>query len=209
MKPRLTPFVGKSSPVQFWWGVLRPGHDALLAGRRRSASGQRSARNRSRRWPASGRATSGCPSPPSSRTPIPNRRAARRPPSVPTPPTSTPSWPSSSCRTSRSAGPPTRVNSSWTSTAARMRLVRRWPAEGPPSNAPGHQRGDAVLRVGSRRSVRLLRSDCPVRQFPVRAWKMTRVPIGVTLEVILMLGLGVPEGASGCDLGEDFAWPQA
>jgi hypothetical protein len=77
-----TPFIGKSSPVLFWWAhstCLRP---ATPVGRHQSASGQpagwHSLRTRSTRLPASGRATASCPNRPSLPTLIPSLRAAER-----------------------------------------------------------------------------------------------------------------------------------
>ena len=46
-----------------------------------------------------------------------------------------------------------------------------------------------------------------VRQLPVRPRVVARVPIRVVLEVVLVFGLGLPEGAGRADRGHDIAGP--
>src|SRR6478672_4485377 len=60
------------------------------------------------------------------------------------------------------------------------------------------------LRVGS-----LAVGNGPSRQLPARPDEVARVPGGVALQVILVLGLGLPEVAGGADFGHHFAGPQA
>src|SRR4051812_10247101 len=57
-------------------------------------------------------------------------------------------------------------------------------------------------KVGSGRSL-------AVWQLPARAREVAGVPVGVPLEVVLVLGLGLPEGDGLADLGDDLAGPQA
>src|SRR5882757_7246984 len=49
----------------------------------------------------------------------------------------------------------------------------------------------------------------PVRQLPVRPNEMTGVAVWITLQVILVLGLGLPERSGWCHLGDDLARPEA
>src|ERR1700722_19229886 len=58
-------------------------------------------------------------------------------------------------------------------------------------------------RASGRRAVRA------VRQLPARADEVAGVPVGVLLQVVLVLGLGLPERAGRRDLGDDLARPQA
>src|SRR4029079_1043990 len=44
---------------------------------------------------------------------------------------------------------------------------------------------------------------------PVRADKVAGVAVGIVLEVVLVLGLGLPERAGRLDLGDDLAGPDA
>src|SRR5262245_12411814 len=48
-----------------------------------------------------------------------------------------------------------------------------------------------------------------LRENPVRADEMARVPVRVLLEVVLMLGLRLPERAGGHDFGHDLPRPAA
>src|SRR6202048_540629 len=48
-----------------------------------------------------------------------------------------------------------------------------------------------------------------VRQFPVRPNEVTGVALRITLQIILMLGLGFPEWSHGCHLGNHLARPKA
>src|SRR5262249_24800299 len=48
----------------------------------------------------------------------------------------------------------------------------------------------------------------PPRQHPARAREVARVPVRIPLEVVLMLGLGLPERPRGRHLGDDLARPQ-
>src|SRR6266481_5650283 len=45
----------------------------------------------------------------------------------------------------------------------------------------------------------------PVRQLPVRPNEVTGVAVRITLQIILMLGLGLPERSDGRNLGDDLA----
>src|SRR5258708_30488295 len=49
----------------------------------------------------------------------------------------------------------------------------------------------------------------PMRQAPVRPNEVTGVAIRIFLQVVLMLGLGLPERSGGGNLGDDPAPPQA
>src|ERR1044071_9083489 len=44
-------------------------------------------------------------------------------------------------------------------------------------------------------------------QNPVRPHEMARVAVGIALEVVLMLRLGLPEPAGRCHLGDDLPGP--
>src|SRR3954467_14552190 len=57
-------------------------------------------------------------------------------------------------------------------------------------------------KVGSGRSF-------AVWQLPARAREVAGVPVRVVLEVVLVLGLGLPEGDGLADLGHRFPGPQA
>ena len=48
-----------------------------------------------------------------------------------------------------------------------------------------------------------------VRQLPAGPDEVARVPVGVTLQVVLVLGLGLPERPGRRDLGDHLAGPQA
>ncbi len=47
------------------------------------------------------------------------------------------------------------------------------------------------------------------RQSPVGPDEMAGVAVGISLEIILMLGFGLPEVACRNDFRNDLAWPQA
>ena len=49
----------------------------------------------------------------------------------------------------------------------------------------------------------------PLRQLPARAREVAGVAVGDALQVVLVLGLGLPEGAGRRDLGDHLARPQA
>src|SRR5258705_1829535 len=49
----------------------------------------------------------------------------------------------------------------------------------------------------------------PVRQRPVRPNEVTGVTVRISLQIILMLGLGLPERSGGCHLGDKLARPKA
>src|SRR6266511_4283897 len=48
-----------------------------------------------------------------------------------------------------------------------------------------------------------------LREYPIGANEMAGIAIRVALEIILMLGLRLPERSGRRHLGHDFAWPQA
>ena len=48
----------------------------------------------------------------------------------------------------------------------------------------------------------------PARKFPVGANEVAGVAIGITLQVVLVLGFGFPEGASGRDFSYDYSGPK-
>ena len=48
----------------------------------------------------------------------------------------------------------------------------------------------------------------PLGELPARADEVTGVPSGVTLQIILVLGFGLPEIAGGRDLGYDLSRPK-
>src|SRR4051812_4939460 len=73
---------------------------------------------------------------------------------------------------------------------------------GPTFTSPGAGNGAGTSSPGSRR-IR------PARQLPPRPDEVTGVAIGVPLEVVLVLGLGLPEGSCGRDLRRDLSGPQA
>src|SRR3954451_20463042 len=54
----------------------------------------------------------------------------------------------------------------------------------------------------------LSRVFAAVRQLPVRAREVAVVPVGVALQVVLVLGLGLPERTGRADLGHDLASPE-
>src|SRR5215217_5424913 len=68
-------------------------------------------------------------------------------------------------------------------------------------------------RVGRARSLFVrsapLGGGLAVWQLPARPREVAGVAVGVALEVVLVLGLGLPEGAGLADLGDDLARPQA
>jgi hypothetical protein len=47
------------------------------------------------------------------------------------------------------------------------------------------------------------------RQLPLRPYEMTRVAAGIAQEVVLVLGLRLPEVTHRNNFGHDLAWPQA
>src|SRR5665213_3209212 len=47
-----------------------------------------------------------------------------------------------------------------------------------------------------------------MRELPVRSGVVARVPVRVLHQVVLVLGLGLPERPHGLDLGDDVAWPK-
>ena len=49
----------------------------------------------------------------------------------------------------------------------------------------------------------------PSRQLPARPEEVAGVAVGVALQVVLVLGLGLPEIAGGADFGHDLAGPEA
>src|SRR6185369_1035233 len=49
----------------------------------------------------------------------------------------------------------------------------------------------------------------PLRQLPVRPNEVTGVTIWIFLQIILVLGLGLPERSGGCHLGDNLARPEA
>src|SRR6185312_196987 len=48
----------------------------------------------------------------------------------------------------------------------------------------------------------------PFWEHPIRPDEVTGIAIGIILEIVLMLGLGLPERAGGCHLGDDFSRPE-
>src|SRR6478735_2380029 len=52
-------------------------------------------------------------------------------------------------------------------------------------------------------------SGVPLRQLPVGSREVARVAVGIALEVVLMLGLGLPERTGGGHLGDHRAGPDA
>src|SRR6478609_5615970 len=48
-----------------------------------------------------------------------------------------------------------------------------------------------------------------VRQCPIRPNEVTGVAVRIFLQIILMLGLGLPERSGGCHLGDNLARPKA
>src|ERR1044071_7777512 len=54
-----------------------------------------------------------------------------------------------------------------------------------------------------------VRGDRSARQLPVRPRKVARVPVGIPLEVILMLGLRFPEVAGAADGRHHLAGPDS
>src|SRR5262252_194478 len=63
--------------------------------------------------------------------------------------------------------------------------------------------GEAVLSApGSGRGFAM-------RQLPARSREVACLAVGVLLQVVLILILGLPESAGGLDLGDDLAGPQA
>src|SRR5207249_2818566 len=72
-------------------------------------------------------------------------------------------------------------------------------------------RRNAVLRPEPAIRVRpalTCRSSPAPRQLPVWPDEVAGVAIGIALEIILMLGLGLPEFADGRDFGDHLAGPQ-
>ena len=51
--------------------------------------------------------------------------------------------------------------------------------------------------------------SCPFWQNPARAYEVAGVAIRIPLEVVLMLGLGLPERPRGRHLGHDLSRPKA
>src|SRR5229473_2807718 len=49
----------------------------------------------------------------------------------------------------------------------------------------------------------------PVRQLPVRPNEVTGIAVRITLQIILMLGLGFPEWSDRRDLGDHLGRPKA
>src|ERR1700729_973842 len=47
------------------------------------------------------------------------------------------------------------------------------------------------------------------RELPPRTNEVARVAVGIPLEVVLVLGLGLPERSGGLDFGNDLSGPQA
>ena len=74
----------------------------------------------------------------------------------------------------------------------------------------GRGRADGSRRL---RLTRRVTSGSGVRgaagQLPVRPYEVARVARGIALQVVLVLGLGLPERAGRGELGHDLAWPQA
>src|SRR5215831_13780037 len=74
--------------------------------------------------------------------------------------------------------------------------------------------GKAISLSARRTRTSLLRGGrlggvAPGRQLPIRADEVAGIAVGVPLQVVLVLGLGFPEGAGGGDLGHDLPRPQA
>ena len=72
------------------------------------------------------------------------------------------------------------------------------------ANAP-HPRSPLLTRFAHRAGLRLLRA---VRQHPVGPDEVAGVAARVALQIILMLGFGLPERSGGGDLGDHLARPQ-
>jgi hypothetical protein len=51
--------------------------------------------------------------------------------------------------------------------------------------------------------------SCSARQLTARADEVAGVPVGLLLQVVLVLGLGLPERPGRRHLGDDLARPQA
>src|SRR5690349_2696743 len=66
-----------------------------------------------------------------------------------------------------------------------------------------------VLGAQGTRTVSDLFGRFPPWQYPVGAWKMAGIAIGIVLQVILMHGFRLPEGPNRLDLSHGLAWPQA
>jgi hypothetical protein len=76
----------------------------------------------------------------------------------------------------------------------------------------GRKNGTVVNpRCSSRKTCRATRclpvGSSASRQLPVRPEEVARVSAGVMLQVVLVLGLGLPEVAGGTDLGHHLAGP--
>src|SRR5215475_457703 len=65
--------------------------------------------------------------------------------------------------------------------------------------------------AGPLQRARLLLSDLvrAVRQFPARPDEVAGIAVGVLFQVVLVLGLGLPEGPRGLNRGDHLARPQA
>ena len=80
------------------------------------------------------------------------------------------------------------------------------------------RRREGLLRPVTARFIVTMRSrSCPpwsgcglaMRQLPARSREMACLAVGVFLQVILILVVGLPERTGGLDLGDDLAGPQA
>src|SRR5687768_13100571 len=72
----------------------------------------------------------------------------------------------------------------------------------------GHRPGYSKARFKESSPTELGRG-LAMRQLPARPRVMAGVAVRVVLEVVLMLGLGLPERAGLADLGHDLAGPEA
>src|SRR5580704_9454770 len=84
-----------------------------------------------------------------------------------------------------------------------------WRSPAPRSGRTQHKARS--LRAGTGLRLRTLRGHRAgaVRELPARAHEVARVPVGVALQVVLVLRLGLPERAGRRYLGDHLARPQA
>src|SRR5436309_7789530 len=77
-----------------------------------------------------------------------------------------------------------------------------------PSWHPNPLRIRRPARLGTRSQSELC-GGLAVRQLPARPWEVAGVAARVTLEVVLVFGLGLPERDGLADVGHHLARPQA
>src|SRR5580693_8990662 len=84
-----------------------------------------------------------------------------------------------------------------------------WRSPAPRSGRTQHKARSLRAGTGLRLSTLRGHRAGAVRELPARAHEVARVPVGVALQVVLVLGLGLPERAGRRDLGDHLARPQA